>query len=616
MEKFRYPLEIKSVKAAEDGYHYVEGYASTWDKDRDGDIILPTAFDKSMDEFMKNPVILIDHDYRMENVIGNVVEYRIDEAGLWVKAKLIKPITDRAKQVIGNIIEGFSKTFSIGGMFERVNSVITSINLYEISAVTVPANSGAMFSMAKMLGALKEEKKEEVHEMERAEVESLIKAAFEKAEKEAEEAAEVVEEPKEEVAEEPKEEAVEEVAEEVSEDETKKEEEAKIAKMVEEKVAELTRKESKIEFPVSEKAGNLSVEDKQLADLLLGKKQTVTVVEGKSVPFMFKGGKILSGKGVAMDTAESGGGADWIPRELANALIDRVRLEAKAYSVFQEWNMPTQVYDVPIFTTDPTFYLQGEATDDSTAKATASNAGTSKMTLTAKKLGAKVAYSTELDEDSIVAMLPTLRNVIAKAAAETLDDCIINGDTAATQDSDSVAGMAITAWDGLRKLTLAESTVKSDLSTFSAPNLVALVAKLGGYAANMQDLVWICSTKTMWNKLMLLGRSDYTEKVFELNSSAYGGFGYLLGIPVVISAKVRDNVNASGVYDGTTTTKSTLLLVNKTRFMTGSKRQITFKTDFNGDRDQNELFITMRNAFSPVQAISSTVTSAGIGYNF
>jgi len=37
-----------------------------------------------------------------------------------------------------------------------------------------------------------------------------------------------------------------------------------------------------------------------------------------------------------------------------------------------------------------------------------------------------------------------------------------------------------------------------------------------------------------------------------------GELGKIDGIPVIVSEKIRENLNASGVYDGTTTTKTLL----------------------------------------------------------
>lgn len=627
-QKFKYSMLIKSVKSI-DGENYIEGYASTWNKDRDGDIIVPSAFDKTMDEYMTNPVILIDHVYRVENIIGKVVEFKIDEKGLWIKAMLIKPITDYAKQIIQNIIDGFLKTLSIGGYFERVQNVITSIRLYEISAVTIPANSECQFSMAKMLSDLKDEQPAEVKKPEEKaetktgtkiknkedekmtpeELKKSMEEMFAKQSKEAEEKAAKAEEAKK-AAEEKK----------LADEKAAKEAEVKIAEQVTAKVNEALAgitKGSKIEFPTTMRVGNLAIEDKQLLDMVTGKGHTVTILDGKMVDFNFKGGKaILEKKGVAMDTSESGSGAEWIPTELAGTLIEQIRTDALVYGSFQEIKMPIPVYDNPILTADPTFILQGEATDDSTVKTTSSKPTTGKMTLTSKKLGAKVAFSEEQNEDSAVAMLPELKKNLITAGAETLDNIVINGDTAGSQDSDDAGATdQRRAWDGLRKYALAVAGLKIDLGTFNAANAVAWIGKLKKYAAKTSDLVIVSTPLKFWTSLFLLETSAGGKPLFVADTKAYGGLGYFCGIPVVLSDQQRDDVNASGVYDGSTTSKSTMLVYRRAAFRTGSRRIMTFRTYFDGDLDSNILYVTMRNAFTPVQTPSATVTSVAIGYN-
>src|SRR6266576_4362596 len=51
------------VKELGNGTLVIEGYASTWAKDRDGDEIVKSAFDKTLPDYLNdNPVLLTDHD--------------------------------------------------------------------------------------------------------------------------------------------------------------------------------------------------------------------------------------------------------------------------------------------------------------------------------------------------------------------------------------------------------------------------------------------------------------------------------------------------------------------------------------------------------------------------
>lgn len=141
--------ELSKIKAA-DGGIIIEGYANTNDKDRVSDIVLPTAFTKTLPEYMENPVLLFQHNWDL--VIGTVTDAKITDKGLYVKAKIsnAKDVED----VRTKINEGALRTFSIG--YNEVDAVedptkkaniVKELELLEISVVTIPANSKAKFTV-------------------------------------------------------------------------------------------------------------------------------------------------------------------------------------------------------------------------------------------------------------------------------------------------------------------------------------------------------------------------------------------------------------------------------------------------------------------------------------
>jgi len=144
----------KSVEKDGKGNIFIQGFANTSDKDRVDDIILPSAFEKTMSEFMENPVLLFQHDW--DKIIGKVIEFKIindenaERKGLWVKAMISK--AKDVEDVRTKIDEGALKTFSIGyneldadwDKGEAVN-IVKEIELLEISVVTIPCNPFAKF---------------------------------------------------------------------------------------------------------------------------------------------------------------------------------------------------------------------------------------------------------------------------------------------------------------------------------------------------------------------------------------------------------------------------------------------------------------------------------------
>lgn len=139
------------VKSLEDGTVRIAGYASTFENtDRHGDIIAPTAFDETMEKYMRNPVLLAFHDHKKP--LGKIVEAHIDENGLYVVAEI--PTTPNAElaAIRKQVQDGILSTFSIGGYFHREKSgsgKVMKVELIEISVVAVPANPKAEFSVQK-----------------------------------------------------------------------------------------------------------------------------------------------------------------------------------------------------------------------------------------------------------------------------------------------------------------------------------------------------------------------------------------------------------------------------------------------------------------------------------
>ena len=321
----------------------------------------------------------------------------------------------------------------------------------------------------------------------------------------------------------------------------------------------------------------------------------------------------------AMDTETAGEGAEWVPTGLSAEVIDRVRLELKVGNLHTRLPMPTNPYQIPIVSSDPTAYLVAESTADVSTKIIASDKGTSDRTLTAKKLGARVLFSEELSEDSIVPVLPELKNNIVVALKTGVEDCTINGDTSGThQDSDvTSAADARKAWLGYRKM--AQSAAKVDISTFNADVLRTIRKKMGVYGVNPVNLAWVVGIS---GYIQMLGIKDDQNNPMVTTIDKYGPNATILtgelakfdGSPIIVSEKVRETLNASGVYDGTTTTKTEIILVYRPGFRFGDRRKVTIKTDEDIETDQTILVATLRMAFAAMHDYT-TEYMVGLGYN-
>jgi HK97 family phage major capsid protein len=318
----------------------------------------------------------------------------------------------------------------------------------------------------------------------------------------------------------------------------------------------------------------------------------------------------------ALDTATSAEGSQWIPTILSADIIAQMKLEAKVAALFPEYVMPSNPWKRPYFggIDSDNFYLVGESTTDSPTASPASTPATGDVTFTASKLKARILFSDEIAEDSIVPVLATLKADLAKAGARVKEDVIINGDTTAThQDSDVTSSQdRRKAFKGLRKLCPA-GTQKADLSTFSSANVLALITGMGKYGVNPSDLAFITGAKS-FNKFRansdVLTVDKYGPQAVLLN----GELAKFFGSPILVSEYIRQNLNNSGVYDGSTTDKTQFLIVYRPGFALGIRGGVKLTFLSEGQVDQNQLIMSFRSDFQPLWTPSTTIATIGMGY--
>lgn len=150
-------FEIANFKAVEEnGKVVISGYANTKGiADLYGDI--PTAFNRSyvydIAEYLKNPIVLLDHEAEVKKIAGKCIEIYEDEKGLFFRAELSSSDLPEVKHARVLIQEGILKTVSIGGiwLFEDLENPdhLTLAKIFEISLVAIPADPYATFEQDK-----------------------------------------------------------------------------------------------------------------------------------------------------------------------------------------------------------------------------------------------------------------------------------------------------------------------------------------------------------------------------------------------------------------------------------------------------------------------------------
>ena len=384
-----------------------------------------------------------------------------------------------------------------------------------------------------------------------------------------------------------------------------------------------------IDFPIAHRSGNLAVDAKQLLNVMLGKSANTDIPDTVLKDAERRGelqekrliGNLRIGGVSAQKTitaAGAGTGLEFMNSTISSTLLSRMYMasELAAALTAGEVQMPSNPFTYPLSTTRPVFYVGSEG-----GTPTKSDPGTGNLILNAKKLIGQTDYSYEADEDALIAVLPQVLKGLSDSAAEALENAIINGDTAAThQDSDIHAVTAHHAklFDGIRKLTLAQAALKLSLATggISTINIGAMRKLLKRWGLNPKDLL-IVSGVNAYNDLVMLPETLTAEKVGDKATARIftGMAPNLLGMDIVASAAVREDLNASGVFDNTTTTKGSIFIIHKPSWITGVRRGFTLEQDRDIAKQTKFVVASFRRDFRPIESLANT-KAAVIGYNY
>jgi HK97 family phage major capsid protein len=281
--------------------------------------------------------------------------------------------------------------------------------------------------------------------------------------------------------------------------------------------------------------------------------------------------------------------------------------------------MPTNPYELPITVGRATSYKHTEQTaatgQTKLPDAYAANEPTGKATLSAQGHGCSKLMSKDVEEDSIIPILPFVQRDIVRGLAEGREDAILNGDTAGThEDSDTTsAADRRKLWLGLRAEANDQSNT-TDLGTLSLANLRVMRGAMGKYGVRPADLAFITSVA---GYIKLLGLTEVTtvDKYGSQATVLTGELAKVDGIPVIVSEWARADLNASGVHDGATEDNTVIYLVNRSSYLIGERRRpnVQLLKELYAESDQDALVVRERVAFKKLFAAAEDTMH--LGYN-
>lgn len=319
----------------------------------------------------------------------------------------------------------------------------------------------------------------------------------------------------------------------------------------------------------------------------------------------------------AISASTGGSGAEFVPKELSANLIERVALELRVCALFPLIEMPTNPFDVPGRPVSRT----------RTSKATEQTADTGqtpfskltpasrKITLTAAKFAAEALTSKEAEEDAIIAIMPFLIEEITDYLAADLEDATVNGDTAGAMDTGWAASDPRKNFDGLRKFV--QAAFKTDVGN-AAPTVSNTVRanrkKMGKYGINPNKVAHLVSMSA-YLQLLADPNVQTMEKYGPQATIVSGELGKADGSPIIVSEYVRQDLNATGVFDNVTTNRTELVSVYTGGWLRGSRRGLTVQVlrELYAEDDQDAVVATLRQALT--SRYPNTEGHVAVAYN-
>ena len=602
----------------------IEGYASTNDVDRHGDIVPAGVWEKGVENYLKNPVILAYHDH--SEPIGRMVEHRVDEKGLWIKARISAAAGDVFNLVKDGVLTAFSIGFRIADA--EYNSalelfVVKELELHEISVVSVPANQNTLFSLSKAFdtaeefksfkmqfanpsdsakgleasGEAKSDIKKEL-EMTPEELQKMLAQAAEQATKslldaQAKAAADKAEAEKAAAELDAKVKAA--VAATVTVGQSGAEKLlAEVEKRLEAQAESSKSALAGLEAALAEKSKELEAITKSRMQFTSGSNDGAMSYADKEKAIILAKmtGKGLEGTKFGREMVQKYGAhvpcATW-ELEVSTNMEAEVRRRLVVAPNLRNISMQTNVMTIPV---NPE---AGVATwMANTAFGTSASAGNNathalkEITLNAYKVATNEYMAYEEEEDALIALLPIVRDGMIRRVARAVDRAMLRG---AGDGSDPVQGLA--TYDASSVVTLDIS----DAAKMTVAKLQGLRRDLGAWGLDPSELVYIVSTENYYD--LLEDESFLTvDKVGTQATLLTGQIGAVGNTPVLVSAEFADK--AAGAVGA--------ICFNPGNFIVGNQRGLRIDTQDLVETQRKVMVASMRTGMTQV----STNLGAGV----
>ena len=321
--------------------------------------------------------------------------------------------------------------------------------------------------------------------------------------------------------------------------------------------------------------------------------------------------------------------ANWVPTGFSASVIEFFELARNLLNYIPFYQMSQNPESITRESTYLTPYKHTSSASDSenvTPKITTTALTAGKLTLNLHQFVFRTAFDIESEEDVYPNFLARLTSKLGRSRAYWLEHAICNSSDAVIPvpghiDVDvTSSGSVLNMWQGLRPMALAQSYTTS-LATFNADTAVSSMhSKMGKYSGDPNQLILICGAKGK-TKFKLLKDSSGNPLVVVAGTAPITT-GQMVssvdGSPLVVVESWREDVNASGFYDGTTTNQATIMWLNRQGVILAARNQggRTY-TSFNTETAQNEILMHDRFEMEDNYDVSTErFLDLGVGVSF
>jgi HK97 family phage prohead protease len=216
---------------------------------------------------------------------------------------------------------------------------------------------------------------------------------------------------------------------------------------------------------------------------------------------------------------------------------------------------------------------------------TGSGIGLGNTVLTVEKLVSKSFMANETEEDSIMPILPLIREAMVRSHARAIEHSLLVGGSTDQTNTGGKPGLVKTAFDDSKVLTSAASPGPYTATTEA---LLNMRQSMGKYGRRPSDVVYIVSLDAYYDLLDDAEFQDVNLVGSDRATKISGEIGQAYGSPIIVCDEFKGG-KVDGQYWG--------IAVNVRNFVVPVLRGVTVESDYDVENQRRVLVATQRRGF-------------------